>query len=250
MSIQTAKRWTIHRLSTCARRVAGGRSATGLRPAWLAALAAALAAFSIAGRSRAEGESTRADPIALPAVAPQGEGEGACAYAATERGTRGIGLETNVLWPFFPGGIFELRLMVPVLETDRRDWRGEVVIGAYSDFASRIIRGDESGKVVNLSAKLGYRQFFVYGLHVEVTANVGWRHESDRPPAGTQSFPANIDGFQTRLWTLAGYQHEFSSAFYANARVGMSVNVYRSDAYASLEKVAVPGGDLNLGVRF
>jgi hypothetical protein len=57
-------------------------------------------------------------------------------------------------------------------------------------------------------------------------------------------------GFATRLWVLAGYQYEFSRAFYANARGGVSFNVYRSDAYASLERQVVPGGDLNVGVRF
>jgi hypothetical protein len=176
--------------------------------------------------------------------------DGACAFSARETARRGVGLEANVLWPFVPGGIFELRLMVPVFRADRRDWRGELVIGAYSDFASRVVRGDKDGKVANLSGKIGYRQFFVYGLHAEASINSGWRHESDRPADGARVFPSTIDGFANRLWVLAGYQHEFSSAIYGNARAGVGFNVYRSDAYASLEKGVVPGGDLNVGVRF
>jgi hypothetical protein len=177
------------------------------------------------------------------------EGDGACALAAADVHPRGVALEVNVLWPFVPG-IFELRVLIPVLRTDQRDWRGEIVTGAYDDQATWLVRGDESGKVRNLSGKLGYRQFFVHGLHAEVVANIGWRHESNRPPDGAEVFPADIDGFQARLWVLAGYQHELSRAVYANARAGLSVNVYRSDAYAYLEKAVVPGGDLNVGIRF
>ena len=207
--------------------------------------------LSLAPRARAEtlppSEPSSTSPRVLAALPG---GEGACAFAPADERERGIGLEANVLWPFFPGGIFELRLMVPVVRTDRRDWRGELVIGAYSDFASRVVRGDDAGKVANLSGKLGYRQFLVYGLHVEASANIGWRHESDRPPSGGQSFPSAIDGLQARLWVLAGYQHEFSRALYANVRGGVGVNVYRSDAYANLEKAVAPGGDVNVGVRF
>jgi hypothetical protein len=158
---------------------------------------------------------------------------------------RGVGLEVNVLWPFFPGGISELRLMVPVVRTDRADFRGELVLGAYSDFATRVVRHSDAGKVAALAGKLGWRQFLVSGLHVEVSANLGWRHESERPPDGV-----TIDGFAIRLWMLAGYQHEFSRVFYGNVRGGLGVHVYRSDAYASLERKLAPGADLNLGVRF
>jgi hypothetical protein len=185
-----------------------------------------------------------------PPASAASQGDGACAFSARETARRGLGLEANVLWPFVPGGIFELRLMVPVFRADRRDWRGELVIGAYSDFNSRIVRGDQDGKVANLSGKIGYRQFFVYGLHAEASINSGWRRESDRPADGTRVFPSTIDSFANRLWVLAGYQHEFSSAIYANARIGVSFNVYRSDSYAFLERTVVPGGDLNVGVRF
>jgi hypothetical protein len=140
--------------------------------------------------------------------------------------------------------------MVPVWRAEERDGRGELVTGAYADNASWFVRGDESGKVRNLSGKIGFRQFFLYGLHAEVSANLGWRHESDRPPSDGTAYPPNIDGFQARLWVLAGYQDELSRSLYANARGGVSVNLYRSDTYAYLEKRVVPGGDINVGIRF
>jgi hypothetical protein len=223
------------------------RPSFALIPLCSVSLWVAPAVASAATAQAREPDDDAAAERAPAAVAPQGDG--ACAFAATGSFRRGVALEVNVLWPFVPG-IFEARLMLPVWRASERDWRGELVTGAYADDASWLVRGDESGKVRNLSGKLGYRQFFVYGLHAEVSANIGWRHESDRPPSGTTVYPPTIDGFQTRLWVLAGYQYELSRALYVNARGGISINVYRSDAYAYLEKPVVPGGDVNVGVRF
>ncbi|MFZ5890467.1 MAG: hypothetical protein ACOY0T_05305 [Myxococcota bacterium] len=174
------------------------------------------------------------------------EAEGAAGQAAALEGDgdRGVGFEVNVLWPIFPGGISEFRLLVPVLRPNRRDFRGELVLGTYADFASRVIRDEQDGKVRNLSAKVGFRQFFVYGTHVEVSANLGWRNETARPDG------ESYDAFHTRIWFLAGYQHEFSRMFYANARGGLGVHLYRSDRFAAEERQLAPGADLNLGVRF
>jgi hypothetical protein len=211
----------------------------------LACLAALLAPASLA----AADPPARSDVSAEPGSSLRSEGEGACAWAAPAVHPRHVALEINLLWPILPG-IFEARLMIPVLRTNQRDWRGEIVTGAYADYASWVIRDSASGKVRSLMGKLGYRQFFVSGLHLEVTANMGWRHEEDRPSSGPTVYPKNIDAFQTRLWVLAGYQYELSRILYANARGGISLNVYRSDAYAYLEKQVVPGVDVNFGVRF
>lgn len=189
----------------------------------------------------------------VPGVAAAEDAAAVTGSVAEERGHRpasgdqapGIGLETNVMWPFFPGGISELRLLVPVVRAERRDFRGELVLGTYSDFASRFIRDEDAGKVSNLSAKIGWRQFFVSGLHLELSANVGWRHETARPMDDV-----TIDALQARLWLLAGYQHELSPTLYANLRGGAGFHLYRSDDYASEEKAFAPGGDVNLGVRF
>jgi hypothetical protein len=159
--------------------------------------------------------------------------------SSTAPPARGIGVETNVLWPFFPGGISEFRLLVPITGS------GELVLGVYSDYASRVVRDETYGKVANYSAKLGWRQMLYRGFHVETTLNAGWRHEEERPPDNI-----TVDGFQIRIWGLAGYQHAFSRHFYGNVRGGLGVHVYRSDELAHLEKKLVPGADVNLGVRF
>jgi hypothetical protein len=184
-------------------------------------------------------------PAAMAQDQAKDEPAGACATTPDGDGPRGVAAEVNVLWPFFPGGIAEFRVLVPVVRADHRDFRGELVLGGHSDFASRVIRDDAYGKVAFLAGKVGYRQFFVYGLHVEVSANVGWRHEEHRPPND-----ATVDGFQTRLWLLAGYQHEFSRTIYANVRGGPGIHIYRSDELAHLERKLTGGMDLNVGVRF
>jgi hypothetical protein len=165
--------------------------------------------------------------------------------AAAPTGQARRGIEVNVLWQFFPGGINELRYIQPVLRTGEPTFGGALVIGTYSDFASRVVRDDSHGKVANLSAKLGWRQFLVRGVHVEASANLGWRHEAHRPPEDM-----TVDGFQVRLWTLAGYEQALSPRFYVNARGGAGFHIYRSDELAALEKRVAVGADLNLGVRF
>lgn len=183
-------------------------------------------------------------PSTAHADAPAAAPGPAIAAPAAERPARGGGLELNVLWPFFPGGITELRLLVPVLRPRDDDFRGELVVGTYADFASRVVRDEGDGKVRTLAAKLGYRQFFVHGTHLEVSANLGWRNEVQRPDG------ASYDAFHARVWLLGGYQHDFSPRFYGNARAALGVHLYRSDRFAAEEKKIVPGADLNLGVRF
>jgi len=157
---------------------------------------------------------------------------------------RPIAIETNVLWPLVPGGIAELRVMFPLLRSDKRDFRGELVAGTYADFANRIVRDETWGKVATLDAKLGWRQFLVQGFHLELDVNFGWRHEGPRPD-GREA----VDGFAARAWVMAGWQWEITRRLYVNARGGPGIHLFRTDAYGSTERVLTGGVDLNLGVR-
>jgi hypothetical protein len=154
--------------------------------------------------------------------------------------------EVNVLWPFFPGGVSELKLLVPVVRPAERDWRGELVLGLHSDFATRIVRpSDKYGRVAILAAKIGYRQFLVSGLHLEAAVNAGWRHEEDNVYDGT-----TIDGFSARLWIMAGYQCDLGQRAYVNIRGGVGPHLFRTGPFASKERKLTGGGDINLGFRF
>ncbi len=153
--------------------------------------------------------------------------------------------EINVLWPFVPGGITEMKFLVPVVRRDQRDFRGELLLGAYSDFANRIVRDERHGKVATLSAKIGWRQFFVYGLHAEVVANLGWRQEKDNVYDHT-----TLDAFVGRLWMMAGWQFDVNDRVYLNLRGGIGVHMFRTDRFADKERRLTGGGDVNLGFRF
>jgi len=155
--------------------------------------------------------------------------------------------EVNVLWPFFPGGLVDLKTLVPVVRTDRADFRGELIVGLHSDFSwgpvSRPV--DKYGKVSILGSKVGYRQFLLAGIHVDISVNLGWRHEEKNIRDG-----GRLDGFVGRAWLFAGYQHEFSPKLYANVRGGGGLHLFRTDRFGDTERVFVPAGDVNLGVRF
>jgi hypothetical protein len=155
--------------------------------------------------------------------------------------------EVNVLWPFFPGGIVDLKVLTPIVRSDRRDFRGELITGLHSDYSwgpvSRPV--DKYGKVAILAAKVGYRQFLVSGLHVEASVNLGWRHEVENIYDG-----GTLDAFIGRAWFFAGYQHEFTHSVYANVRGGGGLHLFRTDRYGDTERVFAPGGDVNFGMRF
>jgi hypothetical protein len=53
-----------------------------------------------------------------------------------------------------------------------------------------------------------------------------------------------------RAWTFAGYQHEFTRSVYANVRGGAGLHLFRTDRWGDTERVFVPAGDLNFGMRF
>ncbi|MET0592973.1 MAG: hypothetical protein ABW133_09755 [Polyangiaceae bacterium] len=175
--------------------------------------------------------------VSRSGVAPEPNGD----YARTPA------FEVNVLWPFFPGGIVDLKGLFPVVRSDRRDFRGEIIAGVHSDFGwgpvSRPV--DKYGKVSILAAKVGYRQFLVYGTHLDVSVNLGWRHEEENIYDGER-----LDAFIGRLWMFAGYQHELSTRVYVNIRGGGGLHLFRTDRYADTERKFAPAGDVNLGVRF
>lgn len=151
-------------------------------------------------------------------------------------------LEINILWPFFPGGLTDVKLLRPIVGSGNT--RGELIIGAFSDFSWRA-RDANAGKVATLAAKFGYRQYLWSGFHIETTVNTGWRQEKDNPNDGS-----TLNAFVGRLWSFAGYQHSLSERWYMNVRGGLGVHLWRTDRYGSTEKKLVPVGDLNLGIRF
>jgi hypothetical protein len=154
-------------------------------------------------------------------------------------------VELNLLFAFV--GIFDMKLLVPVLRPGERDLRGELVVGAYSDYSWGPLSrpADEYGKVLLLAGRIGYRQHLVHGLHAEASAYLGWRHEEKNVHDGS-----TVDGFVGRLWLYGGWQRDLSPRFYVNVRGGLGIHLFRTDHLGHKEKELVPAGDVGLGVRF
>lgn len=162
-----------------------------------------------------------------------------CSTAAAAEPAR-AGVEVNVLWPFYPGGMFDARVTLPGLTST-----GLVVLGARSDY-NQSLRDDE-GQSFQLYAKLGYRQFFTRGLHAEIVTETGWDHLAHGPGA---MFDRSEDGLAVVLWAFAGYQRPLGDRFYANARVGTGYMAYHSNEWPGIVRGPVPAADINLGVTF
>ena len=150
--------------------------------------------------------------------------------------------EVNVAWPFI--GISEFKVLVPLF--GGTNLRGELLAGTYADYAQAIGgRPKDPGKVWILAPLIGYRQFFAYGIHVEVAAIVGLRHEDNYEG----QVGVTLNDFYVRALPMAGWQWELSDRFYLNARVGAGILIYRQ-THEGQETKVLPTGDLNFGFRF
>jgi len=193
-----------------------------LRQSLVLCLAATGFAVCVAGSALAEPPTARQTP---PAAGPA--------------------FEANLLWPVFPGGMSELKLLLPVLGSDRQGFSGDLIAGIHTDFAWRLVREADAGNVAFVGLKLGYRQFFAAGWHAELALNAGHRHQRNNPYDGE-----TLHAFAGRLWGMAGYQWQASDTFYLNLRGGGGLHLFRTDRYSSKEKTFAPAGDVNLGFSF
>lgn len=175
-------------------------------------------------------------PSSAPAVAP-------VAPAELEPLRRAV--EINLLFGLI--GIFDMKLLLPVMRVGQRDFRGELLLGAYSDYSWGPLSrpADDYGKVLILAGRIGYRQHLVRGLHLEASTYLGWRHEEENVHDGS-----TVDGFVGRLWLYGGWQRDLSPRFYVNVRGGLGIHLFRTDHLGHKERVLVPAGDLGFGARF
>lgn len=199
------------------------------------ARASAPVTTAVALASASESEAPSAESSSRSAVTPPTR-----AFETLRRAA-----ELNILFAFV--GIFDMKLLLPVVRAGERDFRGELIFGAYSDYSWGPLSrpADEYGKVLLLAGRIGYRQNLVHGLHVEASTYLGWRHEEENVHDGS-----TVDGFVGRLWLYGGWQRDLSPRFYANVRGGLGIHLFRTDHLGHKEKELVPAGDIGLGVRF
>jgi hypothetical protein len=153
--------------------------------------------------------------------------------------------EVNLVQPFL--GITDAKVLVPVARTTSHVFRGELMLGAYTDYAwgpiSRPV--NDYGKVWLLGVRPGYREYLAYGFFVDASMVVGLRHEEHNTRDDS-----TLNGFYGRLWANAGWQVDVTERAFLNVRGGAGVIVFRTDKYGSTEKTWQPAADIDVGLRF
>ncbi len=177
----------------------------------------------------------RSTPAGATAPSPQGEQDApADANAALEvdakappflsiagdRVGRGIGFETTVLWPVFPGNLFQLRATVPIA----LDGRGQLLLGAQGHVPhSR----SEEGRFSSLAAHLGFRAYLWKGLHVDAMTNLGVGRLRGSVVDGK-----DYDSFDVELLASIGWRFEAGPVYALLQPLGAGAVVYRSNPWA------------------
>ena len=137
---------------------------------------------------------------------------------ATDAPHEGVGLETSVLWPFYPGNFFLLRATVPV-------WpgHGELLVGAQGRIPEE--RPDE-GRFHNLDLHLGWRQHFGWGFHLDAMLNAGWGRVSNSTIDGR-----DYDSFDLELMAVAGWRFSVGPLYALIQPLGIGAVVYKSNPW-------------------
>lgn len=137
---------------------------------------------------------------------------------STDAPREGVGLETSLLWPIYPGTFFQLRATIPV-------WpgHGELLVGAQGRLPED--RPDE-GRFHNLDAQLGWRQHFGWGLHLDALLNVGWGRVSNSTIDGR-----DYDSLDVELMAVGGWRFGLGPLYVAIQPLGVAAVVHKTNPW-------------------
>jgi hypothetical protein len=133
---------------------------------------------------------------------------------------RGPGVETTLLWPIFPGYLFQVRATVPVAFGGR----GQLLLGAQGHIPHT---RTEEGEFSTIAAHLGFRAYLWKGLHVDAMTNVGVGRLRGSVVDGK-----DYDSFDVELLAVAGWRFEIGSVYALVQPLGIGAVVYRSNPWA------------------
>jgi opacity protein-like surface antigen len=150
--------------------------------------------------------------------------------------------EVNLLTPFFPGGLFEARVLFRLWQAG--DFRGEAFLGAHSDFSNT--RRDTEGDRFDMGPQLGYRQYVWKGLHAELYMNAVYAEVHADLADGK-----NHASFVLLAGALAGYRFDLGERFYVMVQAGVAGRFFYSNPWPHPAGEGIlPLGGLLLGVKF
>lgn len=136
-----------------------------------------------------------------------------------DRVGKGIGVETSLMWPLFPGYLFQLRTAIPVAY----DGRGQLVIGAQGHIPHD---RSEEGRFMSLAGQVGLRGYLWKGLHVDALTTVGVGRIENSVDDGK-----TYNSLDVELMALLGWRFEAGPVYALLQPVGISSVVYRSNPW-------------------
>jgi hypothetical protein len=188
-------------------------------------VALTLALGSVSPRALAQ-PPTPQDAVPSPgsAMRPRSSAESKSAAPALfsltgDRVGHGSGVETSLLWPFFPGSLFQLRAVLPVAF----EGRGQLLLGAQGHVPHT---RSEEGRFSTLAAHLGFRTYLWKGLHVDAMTNLGVGRLRGSVVDGK-----DYDSFDAELLACAGWRFEAGPVYALVQPLGMGAVVYRSNPW-------------------
>ncbi len=146
-------------------------------------------------------------------------------YAQTQQKDSKYGIETDILWPFFPG---LTRTQMTIKLWQKGDLRGDLLAGVNVLFPQN---RETEGRFADYSIVTGYRQYLWKGLHVEYsqTTGLGVLQNHVTTPKTYNSFDWAATGY-------IGYKFEFlQKKLYLIPQFGVERVLYKSNPWPIYE---------------
>lgn len=142
-------------------------------------------------------------------------------FAQAAQKNNRFGLETDILWPFFPGAT---RTHFTIKLWEKGNLRGDVYVGVNVDFPQD---RETEGRFADYSVASGYRQYLCKGLHVEFSQTTGLGVLQNHVTTGK-----TYNSFDWLMTGYVGYKFEFArKRLYILPQFGVAGVVYKSDPW-------------------
>ena len=170
-------------------------------------------------------------------------------FAQTKQNESKYGLETDILWPFFPGAT---RTHFTIKLWQKGHLRGDIYAGINVDFPQD---RETEGRFADYSLASGYRQYFWKGLHLEFSQTTGLGVLQNHVTTGE-----TYNSFDWLITGYIGYKFEFArKKLYVLPQFGIASVVYKSNPWPIYEDATLTKevgespfmlGALRLGINF
>ncbi|MFN6112587.1 MAG: hypothetical protein ACK47W_02435 [Bacteroidota bacterium] len=143
----------------------------------------------------------------------------------TDQVNSSYAVETDILWPFFPG---LTRTQMSVTLWQNGDLRGDLLVGVNVLFPND---RETEGRFADYSIVTGYRQYLWKGLHVEYSQTTGLGVLENHVSTGK-----TYESFDWAATGYIGYKFEFADdKFYIMPQFGVERVLYKSNPWPIFE---------------